>query len=81
MIFLAGVLHGKDWLEIGCGPSILFSIIPSQYFENVYLADYLERNIKIIKTWVEDKPEQTDFQLFFDCSKFLHRIFRYCTKI
>ena len=62
----AGCLHGKDLLEVGCGPSVLFSIVPSRYFDNVYLADYLKRNLKIIKTWLEDKPEQINFQPFFD---------------
>ena len=66
ILHLTGDLHGKDLLEVGCGPSVLFSIVPSQYFNNVYLADYLERNLKIIKTWLDDKPEQINFQPFFD---------------
>ena len=61
-----GKIKGKDLLDVGCGPSILFSIVPSQYFENVYLSDYLERNVKTIQTWLDDRPEQVDYQPFFE---------------
>ena len=65
MLFSGGI-HGKDLLEVGCGPSILFSIVPSQYFKSLYLADYLKGNVEIIQTWLDDKPGQVDYQPFFD---------------
>ena len=63
---IVGKIQGKDLLDVGCGPSILFSIVPSQYFENVYLSDYLERNVKTIQTWLDDRPEQVDLQPFIE---------------
>ena len=62
----SGDIHGTDLLEVGCGPSILFSIVPSQYFNNLFLSDYVKRNIEIIQTWLDDKPGQVYFQPFFD---------------
>ena len=65
-------IKGHRLLELGTGPTIHYSVIPSQYFDEVYLSDYTQGCQNVIKNWINKTPDSLNFSNVFSYISQLH---------
>jgi hypothetical protein len=56
---------GDSMLDVGTGPNLIPSIFASRRFNNIYLSDYAEVNLKALRQWIDRSPEAWDWTPFY----------------
>jgi len=53
----------EEAIDVGSGPTIHHIIPLARYVKKIYLADYIEGNLKEIESWVEGDPNSHDWDV------------------
>ncbi|XP_063797961.1 nicotinamide N-methyltransferase-like [Pseudophryne corroboree] len=59
--FSSGRVKHKSLIEIGAGPSIHHILPACEYFEKIYITDYLQSNLQEIEKWLRDSSDAFDW--------------------
>uniref|UniRef100_T1JAW6 Methyltransferase domain-containing protein n=1 Tax=Strigamia maritima TaxID=126957 RepID=T1JAW6_STRMM len=60
-LFTQGKLNGKTLLDVGCGPTMRSALSAGGHVSEIYLCDFVENNLKILKKWLKNEPDAVDY--------------------
>ncbi|XP_073459261.1 nicotinamide N-methyltransferase-like [Aquarana catesbeiana] len=60
-VFSSGHVEGNSLIEIGAGPTICHILSACENFKQIYLTDYVERNLQEIEKWIKGDKEAFDW--------------------
>ncbi|XP_040181995.1 nicotinamide N-methyltransferase-like [Rana temporaria] len=66
-VFSSGHVEGNSLIEIGAGPTICHILSACENFKQIYLTDYLERNLQEIEKWIKGDKEAFDWSPHLKC--------------